>query len=111
MTTGFAIDADDAELGRRVLAEGNYLWHLFSWELRDCLQGDAAIAALPEEDCWLFYCEYPPEDEPMAHPVTAAEAKELAAAKDGDWYLVDKAFSWTFAHTHEAQCGPYFCKR
>ena len=43
--------------------------------------------------------------------VTAAEAAELARSKAGDWYLVDKEFSWTFAHTHEEQCGPYFCKR
>lgn len=107
----FAIDADDAELGRRVLAEGNYLWHLFSWKLRDCLQGDDAVAALPEEDCFLFYCEYPPEDEPMTREVTAAEVKELAASKNGDWYLVDKYFTWTFAHTHEDGLGPYFCKR
>ena len=27
-----------------------------------------------------------------------------------DWYLVDKDFTWTCAHTHEAQCGPYFCR-
>ena len=107
----FAIDADDAELGRRVLAENNYLWHLFSWELRDCLKGEEAVAAVPQEDCWMFYCEYPPEDEPMARPVTAAEAAELMRSKEGDWYLVDKEFSWTFAHTHEEQCGPYFCRR
>ena len=44
-------------------------------------------------------------------PEHAAEAAELARSKEGDWYLVDKEFSWTFAHTHEAQCGPYFCKR
>ena len=107
----FAGDVDEAELGRRVLAENNYLWHLFSWDLREHLSGEAAVAALPEEDCFLFYCEYPPEEEPMARKVTAAEAKELASGKEGDWYLVDKYFTWTFAHTHEDTLGPYFCKR
>ena len=107
----FAIDADDAELGRRVLAENNYLWHLFSWELRDCIKGEDARKALPFEDCWLFYCEYAPEDEPMARAVTAAEAQELMATKEGDWYLVDKYFTWTYANTHEDGLGPYFCKR
>ena len=107
----FATDADDAELGRRVLAENNYLWHLFSWELRECIKDEEAIAVIPDEDCYLFYCEYAPEDEPMARPVTAAEAKAMAQSKDGDWYLVDKHFSWTFAHTHEEGLGPYFCKR
>ena len=27
-----------------------------------------------------------------------------------DWYLVDRDFTWTCAHTHEVQCGPYFCR-
>ena len=107
----FAIDVDEVELGRRVLAENNYLWHLFSWNLRPHLVGTDARAALPEEDCWFFYCEYPPEDEPIARAVTAAEAAALADSKDGDWYLVDKFFTWTYAHTHEANLGPYFCKR
>ena len=47
----------------------------------------------------------------MARAVTAAEAAALADSKDGDWYLVDKFFTWTYAHTHEANLGPYFCKR
>ena len=29
---------------------------------------------------------------------------------DLDWYLVDKDFTWTYVHTHEADCGPYFCE-
>ena len=104
----FAIDADDAELGRRVLAENNYLWHLFSWELRECLKGEEAIASVPQEDCYLFYCEYPPEGEPLVRAVTAEEIAALPA--DLDWYLVDKDFTWTYVHTHEADCGPYFCR-
>ena len=23
-----------------------------------------------------------------------------------DWYLTDKDFTWTYAQTHEANCGP-----
>ena len=27
-----------------------------------------------------------------------------------DWYLTDKDFTWTYAQTHEAACGPYFAR-
>jgi len=110
-TEAFAPLVDQTELGLRVLSQNNYLWHLFSWQLREHLSGEAARAALPAEDCWLFYCEYPPEDEPIARPVTAEEAARLADTKSGDWYLTDRDFTWTYAHTHEADLGPYFCRR
>ena len=29
---------------------------------------------------------------------------------DLDWYLVDKDFTWTYAHPHESALGPYFCE-
>lgn len=27
-----------------------------------------------------------------------------------DFIITDKNFTWTFAHTHEFYCGPYFAK-
>jgi hypothetical protein len=50
--------------------------------------------------------------------MSRAEALALADRPDAeypsihgaDWYLVDKDFTWTYAHTHEETCGPYFCK-
>ncbi|WP_429351212.1 DUF4275 family protein [Paenibacillus sp. 4624] len=27
-----------------------------------------------------------------------------------DIYIFDKAFTWTYVHTHESMCGPYFYK-
>ena len=113
----FADGVPDADLGKRVLSEGNYLWHLFSWELVPCLSGDAArqaLAAAPGEK-YLFYYEYPPEGEPLVRPVTAEELAALptdaGAIPGADWYLVDKDFTWTYVQTHEADCGPYFCRR
>lgn len=29
---------------------------------------------------------------------------------EDDIYIVDKSISWTYVHTHEERCGPYFCK-
>lgn len=105
----FADDVSEADLGKHVLADGNYLWHLFSWKLVPCLEGAAAKNALPQEDCWQFYYEYAPSDLPRVQAVSPADIAALP--EDLDWYLVDKDFTWTYVHTHEADCGPYFCKR
>jgi len=106
----FADNVSEADMGKYVIATGNYLWHIFSWKLVPCLEGEDARKALPNENCYLFYYEYPPEDMPVTRPVSAEEASILADTLPGDWYLVDKEFTWTYAHTHEADCGPYFCR-
>ena len=113
----FADGVSDAELGRHVLSDGNYLWHLFSWNLVTCLSGDAARQALSEAsgEKYLFYYEEPPEGEPLVRPVTAEELVTLPAdaraIPGADWYVVDKDFTWTFAQPHEADRGPYFCRK
>ena len=104
----FAEGANEAELGRHVLAENNYLWHLFSYKLVPCLTGEAATAAIPQKNCWQFFCEYPPADLPRVRAMAYEDIVKLP--EDLDWYLVDKDFTWTYVHTHEADCGPYFCK-
>ncbi len=99
-----------------MLSEGNYLWHLFSWELVPCLSGEAARAALAEAssgaEVYLFYSEYPPEGAPPVQPLTGALLASLptdaGAIPGSDWYLVDRDFTWTYANTHEESCCPYF---
>ena len=110
----FADDVPEAELGKHVLsqAEGcNYLWHVFSFKLVPCLEGDEAFAALQEaewKDVYLF-------DEglwggnPVIQPVEGPVDRAFFEDKQ-DVYLVNKDFTWTYVHTHEANCGPYFCK-
>lgn len=111
----FAEGVSEEDLGKRVLAEGNFLWHLFSWELVPCLEGNAARQALtevPEETVYRFYYEYPPEGVPLTCSLTKAEALALPESETvmsgADWYLVDKNFTWTYAHPHEPERGPYF---
>ena len=112
----FAEGAPEAELGRWVLAEGNFLWHLFSAKLVPCLEGEAArnaLAEVSEETVYRFYYEYPPEGIPLTQSLSKEEALSLPepeALFGADWYLVDKDFTWTYVHTHEADCGPYFCR-
>ena len=113
----FADGVSEEDLGKRVLAEGNFLWHLFSWKLVPCLEGEEARKALAEhasEELYLFYYEYPPADIPLVRPVTLEELAALptdqGAVPGADWYVVDRDFTWTYAQTHEDGCGPYFCK-
>ena len=117
----FAAGVPEEKLGAHVLAEGNYLWHIFSWELVPCLTGGAArqaLAEVPEETLYFFYCEYPPASQPLIQALPKSKALALAdrpaddypSFNGSDWYLVDKDFSWTYVHTHEEICGPYFCR-
>ena len=107
----FAADVSEENLGKYVLAGGSYLWNIFSEKLVPCLEGDAARKALEElsdKTCYRFYKEYPPQDQPRIKAISMSEVSSLS--DDLDWYLVDKDFTWTYVHTHEKDCGPYFCK-
>ena len=105
----FAADASEADLGKHVFAEGNYLWHIFSFQLVPCLKGAEAVKAMEEMDksnAYLFY-------DPSLDRTTVKRAEKVDAAyfeDKNDLYLVDKDFTWTFVHTHESDCGPYFYK-
>jgi hypothetical protein len=46
---------------------------------------------------------------PMVQQVSGPVDTDFFAGKN-DVYLVDKQFTWTYVHTHEADCGPYFRK-
>ena len=107
----FAADVSEENLGKYVLAGGSYLWNIFSEKLVPCLEGNVAckaLAELPDTECYRFYKEYPPQDQPRIKAVSMEDVASLP--DDLDWYLVDKDFTWTYVHTHEEDCGPYFCK-
>ena len=63
-------------LGEHILSEGNFLWHLFSWKLRPCLEGDAARQALAaaQGERYLFYYEHPPKGTPLIRAVTQEDS-------------------------------------
>ena len=107
----FAADVSENDLGKYVLAGGSYLWHIFSCNLVPSLAGDdarKALAELPDVECYRFYKEYPPQDQPRIKAISMSEVSSLP--DELDWYLVDKDFTWTYVHTHEEDCGPYFAK-
>ena len=109
----FASNIPNKAIEKYVKATGNYIWHVFSWELLDknlYLTGEAAKKAYDNIDKReaVFIDWF--EDE---------ETKDItwdlktANAFDGfaEVYVVDKDFKWTYIKTHENMCGPYFMKR
>lgn len=88
-----------------------YLWHLFSYEKKDSIQGQEAEETFNNEQkgsCYIFWqhTDY----------VLILENADILIANDlkdeYDIYVVDKEFNWTYVNTHETGlCGPYFSRR
>ena len=107
----FAKGADEADLERWVTTGGNYLWHIFSFELIPCLEEEAATQALREvpDENFYFFNEW--SMEPRSISKTEALTLLDLGKIDGDSYMVDRDFTWTYVYTHEVgYYGPYFCR-
>ncbi|SCG82437.1 hypothetical protein DW1_0829 [Proteiniborus sp. DW1] len=88
-----------------------YLWHVFSYEKRSCLQGPEAEKAFNNEQknyCYVFW-------QHSDYALIIENAKMLNSndlKEEQDIYVVDKDFKWTYVKTHETLwCGPYFSRR
>ncbi|ALC91768.1 ATP synthase F1 subunit delta [Bacillus sp. FJAT-18017] len=87
-----------------------FLWHVFSYGKKACLEGrpaEEAFNAVRKYACYVFYQN---SDEGLI----LKNAKRLSAddlKNEYDVYVVDKDFSWTYVKTHETGwLGPYFFK-
>lgn len=90
-----------------------FRWHLFSYKLLDALTEDDARAAFdaePKDAVYLFW-----QHTKKAYLI---ENAHLLKAEDldhdfiphPDIYLFSPKGKWTYIHTHESMCGPYFYK-
>ncbi|TRY42587.1 DUF4275 family protein [Geobacillus sp. LEMMJ02] len=91
-----------------------YLWHVFSYKMRDCLTEEEAETAFDQEEktcCYLFF-QYG-DDAFKVEDASVLKAADLAAENAKiDLYVVDSEFNWTFVMTHESGwLGPYFSRR
>ncbi|WP_010676649.1 DUF4275 family protein [Bacillus timonensis] len=91
-------------------SEFGYLWHLFSYKRKGCLDGEPAIDAFhrePKNKCYVFYQHWD-------YALLVENAASLHISDIGDEtdiYVVDKEFQWTFVITHETGwLGPYFSR-
>lgn len=90
-----------------------FRWHLFGFELLDALTEDDARAAFdaePKDALYLFWQHtkkaYLLEN---AH-LLKAEDLDHDFIPHPDMYLFSPEGKWTYIHTHESMCGPYFYK-
>ncbi len=94
-----------------------YLWHVFSYARKKCLEGEQAKKAFHEElkkNCYIFYQH---SDEVLIfEDASLLRASDFLYEMDdmdkGDIYVVDKEFTWTYVQTHETGWyGSYFSRK
>lgn len=88
-----------------------YLWHVFSFEKRECLSEEEAERAFNKQlknKCFVFYQHL--DDVLIIKKAREFEFSDLE--DESDVYVVDSDFKWTYVKTHETGlCGPYFYKK
>ena len=108
----FANGISREKIEKYVVSTGNYLWHVFSWELLDekmFLTGNSAIKAYDKIDKHnALYIKWFEDDETKELTANLNTAKDLDRVTE--IYVVAPDFSWTYIKTHESMCGPYFMK-
>ena len=108
----FAEGISEENIERYVVSTGNYLWHVFSWELLDeakYLVGDSAKDAYNKIDKNnALYIDWFSDDgaKALTQELSTAEALDQMT----EVYVAAPDFSWTYIKTHEIMCGPYFMK-
>jgi len=108
----FAEGISKENIERYVVSTGNYLWHVFSWELLEeakFLTGDSAKDAYNKIDKDnAIYIDWFSDDgaKALAQGLSNAEALDQMS----EVYVAAPDFSWTYIKTHEIMCGPYFMK-
>ncbi|WP_102272384.1 DUF4275 family protein [Cytobacillus massiliigabonensis] len=89
----------------------DYLWHIFSYEKKNCLKDNQADIAFNKEGkkfCYVFYQHS--NDALILENASLLNADDFS--NEEDVYVVDKEFKWTYVRTHETGwCGPYFNRK
>lgn len=109
----FAQNVPKEIMDNHVTADGNHMWHIFTWGNVPCQEGNAARAVfdqLQDIQVMQFYGGYDCKIKRVSIRKKRT-AKALDRERYTDIYVVAKDFSWTYVHTHEPDFGPYFCRR
>ncbi len=108
----FANGISRENIKKYVVSTGNYLWHVFSWELLDkkvFLTGNSARKAYDQIDKHnALYIDWFEDAE--TKNLTAKLSTANALDEMTEIYVVAPDFSWTYIKTHESMCGPYFMR-
>lgn len=112
--SAFGGNVDKRILKEHVLADGNYLWHLFTWGNVPCFEKDEARKAFDELQYTeaVKFCGGRSGCIENVRTVAKISAEEIDNDCESDVYIVAKDFTWTYVRTHEREsCGPYFCRK
>ncbi len=116
----FCKDVPQSLINRHILKKGNFLWHLFSWELlpdNRYLSGEKANEAFDlvskQGALYIEGIDYQRSKDMNEEVHQIIPEMETADCLSQFWevYVVGKNFKWTYIKTHEDGLGPYFMKR
>lgn len=95
---------------RNEIHYGQFKWHLFSYKKLSALQTDEARTAFDQQEKDTVYVLFQYENRAYRlENVSLLKAEDFDLAVDSsDVYLFDAERRWTYIHTHEFYCGPYF---
>ena len=103
-----------SEAKENTSGSGNYLWHVFSFEIVSAESGDDAFDAFEQNadgPAWLILRSDFVDSVHDLEDVGIVDKDQFNRIFDGeDLIITAKDFSWTFSRTHEESCdlGPYW---
>ena len=92
---------------KRAIGYESYRWHIFSFEKVSALTNSKARNAFNKCKKDRVFAFYQHKDEAF-YVENAQLLKSTDFDSDDDIYIFDMVNKWTYVHTHESQCGPYF---
>ncbi|WP_160679753.1 DUF4275 family protein [Clostridium sp. C8-1-8] len=105
----FAPNISDADKDEHITSNGNYLWHIFSWNYVEPMTGDDARAEFENLTIKKIYgFNQFDNDEDIIKEYDGLTVDSIENELDYDIYLFDQSLKWTYVNTHETMCGPYF---
>lgn len=108
----FAANISKRDLEERVMNNGNYIWHIFSWGLvnaNDYLTKEKARDAFNKANKANAWYIIPFEKNASVKILTSGDITAGQLEAETEIYIVAQDFSWTYIKTHETEmCGPYF---
>lgn len=98
-----SISSDD----KKAIGYDAYRWHIFSFEKVTALTNSRARNAFNKCKKEKVFAFYQHKDEAF-YIENSKLLKSTDFDLDDDIYIFDMINKWTYVHTHESQCGPYF---
>jgi hypothetical protein len=99
--------ASVSSVDKKQIGYESYRWHIFSFEKVDAHTNAKARQAFNRCKKEKVYSFFQHKDEAFyidnAHLLRSTDFD-----LDQDIYIFDISNKWTYVHTHESQCGPYF---